>query len=93
MEINFKNEVKKDLYKSKAMASFSRYENGNIYYNVHVLEKLYIFPISVIEKNDEGEIKLSEDLGTTKFHSGIKGSELIRWILKAIDNETFIESY
>ena len=34
---------------------------------------------------------LSEDLGETSFGSKVKGSELIRWISKAIDNDEFIK--
>jgi hypothetical protein len=34
---------------------------------------------------------LSGDLGTTDFRSEIKGSELSRWIAKAIDQNEFIK--
>jgi hypothetical protein len=34
---------------------------------------------------------LSEDLGITPFYADIRGSELIRWIQKAIKNEQFIK--
>jgi len=36
-------------------------------------------------------IVLSSDLGTTNFNAEIRGSELARWITKAIKNETFIK--
>lgn len=36
-------------------------------------------------------IKLSDDLGNTDFNRDIKGSELIRWITKAIDNGNFVK--
>ena len=97
-------EMKKDLIKSKAMAKFSHYIAGNLYYNVEVFGEIYQFPISTIEKNmryelatDGGdeiefeEITLSEDLGTTRFEAEIRGSELSRWISKAIKNESFIK--
>jgi hypothetical protein len=101
------NEVKKDLYKSKNMASFSHYVSGNLYYNIIVFEELYQFPIATIEEiiesvsMDMGDynttrsiktgIKLSEDLGTTTFEAKMKGSELNRWISKAIDKGEFIK--
>ena len=34
---------------------------------------------------------LSEDLGITPFGAEVRGSELIRWIQKAIKNESFIK--
>ena len=89
-----KNEVKKDLYKSKNMASFSHYVGGNLYYNIIVLGELYQFPIATVEEREVifdsvPSIKLSEDLGTTEFGALIKGSELNRWISKAIDKDEF----
>jgi hypothetical protein len=36
-------------------------------------------------------IKLAEDLGVTKFNNEIKGSDLYRWISRAIDNNEFIQ--
>lgn len=36
-------------------------------------------------------LSLSEDLGITSFDAEIKGSELSRWIQKAIKNEQFIK--
>ena len=92
------NEVKKDLYKSKNMAKFNYYAYGKLYYNVVIDGSLYEFPISTVTLNQkrlsEGTVfgyELSEDLGTTKFHSEIKGSELNRWISKAIDAGEFIK--
>jgi hypothetical protein len=94
-----KNEIKKDLYKSKNMAQFSHYVGGNLYYNIIVLDELYQFPIATVEKDlihestmrEIESIKLSEDLGTTEFGALIKGSELNRWISKAIDKGEFIK--
>jgi hypothetical protein len=79
------NDVKKDLYKSKNMAKFSHYVSGNLYYQVELADDgIYQFPISTYEYPN-----LSEDLGTTVFSDEIRGSELIRWISKAIDNNEF----
>jgi hypothetical protein len=92
-------EIKKDLYKSKNLAFFSHYVAGNLYYNIVVMDELYQFPISTVDRIKYGDeetaymdtYNLSEDLGTTEFSSEIRGSELIRWIIKAIKNETFIK--
>ena len=97
-------EIKKDLMKSKNMANFSHYCHGNLYYNIVVMEELYQFPISTVEEgptfNDDESglsmheietVVLSSDLGTTNFNAEIRGSELARWITKAIKNETFIK--
>ena len=90
-----KNEVKKELYKSKAMAKFSHYVSGNLYYTVELVDGTYQFPIATVDV-DESIIhvpayQLSSDLGTTSFYAEIKGSELSRWISKAIDKEEFIK--
>jgi hypothetical protein len=90
-----KNEVKKDLFKSKAMAKFSHYISGSLYYTIEVLGDVYQFPISTVDTYsgdfDIEMMTLSEDLGTTRFESEIKGSELSRWIAKAIDQNEFIK--
>ena len=80
------NDVKKDLYKSKVNAKFSHYIAGNLYYNIEVLGNVYEFPISTYSYPN-----LSEDLGTTKFDSEMKGSELNRWIQKSIEKNEFIK--
>ena len=94
------NEVKKDLYKSKNMAKLSHYVSGNLYYNVQLEDGIYQFPISTIEEKWDGtyvdgneniSINLSSDLGTTTFESEMKGSDLNRWISKAIDKGEFIK--
>jgi len=93
-----KNEVKKDLYKSKNMAKLSHYVSGNLYYNVELTDGTYQFPISTVEEIPNGLVggrlnvfNLSEDLGTTTFESEMKGSDLNRWISKAIDKGEFIK--
>jgi hypothetical protein len=92
------NEIKKDLYKSKAMAKLSHYVSGNLYYTVELADGVYQFPIATVEvgncgfdnKGDEVlEIRLSSDLGTTTFESEMKGSDLNRWISKAVSNGEF----
>jgi hypothetical protein len=93
-----KNEIKKDLYKSKNMAKFSHYVSGNLYYTVKLTDGIYQFPIATVEGYNADingdkyyEIKLSEDLGTTTFEKEMKGSDLNRWISRAIDRDEFIK--
>lgn len=102
-----KNEVKKDLYKSKNKAKLSHYVSGNLYYNVELTDGTYQFPIPTVEDKKEvipvdmgdyttgktikNGIQLSEDLGTTTFESKMKGSDLNRWISKAIDKGEFVK--
>lgn len=95
-----KNKVKIELYKSKTMAKFSHYVSGNLYYTVELEQGTYQFPMATVENKiesvaeDENEfdyIDLSSDLGTTSFYNEMKGSELNRWIGKALDNDEFIK--
>lgn len=99
------NDIKKDLYKSKAMAKFSHYVSGNLYYTVELSDGVYQFPIATVETSlehihpenqgvydDEPTIEtlqLSSDLGTTTFEVEMKGSDLNRWIAKAVSNGEF----
>lgn len=98
------NTVKKDLYKSKAMAKLSHYVGGSIYYTVELADGTYQFPMSTVEDKrfyypsedggDELEFEyteLSEDLGTTPFYAEMKGSDLNRWIAKAIKAGEFVK--
>ena len=93
------NEIKKELYKSKAMAKLSHYVSGNLYYTVELNDGTYQFPISTVEEYyaDEDIIKmevltkLSEDLGTSTFEAEMKGSDLNRWIAKAVSKGEFIK--
>lgn len=90
-----KNKVKIELYKSKVMAKFSHYVSGNLYYTVQMEDGKYQFPIETVdgseEYDSEGSVRLSADLGTTPFNAEMKGSELNRWIGKAISKEEFIK--
>lgn len=97
-----KTEIQKELFRSKAIAKFSHYNEGRLFYNVQLESGLHQFPISVIERVNlplEGEditvsaIVLSSDLGTTSFQNEIKASELNRWIGKAIDKNQFINIF
>lgn len=86
--------MKKELYKSKAMAKFSHYVSGNIYYTVELESGTYQFPIATVEENVDDfykSLKLSSDLGTTTFSVEMKGSELSRWIAKAIKSGEFVK--
>ncbi len=94
------NEVKKDLYKSKNMAKLSHYVSGNLYYTVELADGTYQFPIATVEEveievTENGHTaevtQLSSDLGTTTFEAEMKGSDLNRWISKAIDKGEFIK--
>ena len=49
------NDVKKELYKSKAMAKLSHYVGGSIYYTVELSDGTYRFPMSTTE-----EVKLAD---------------------------------
>jgi len=44
-----KNELKKELMKTKVMAEFSHYCAGNLYYKFWTSEATYQFPIATIE--------------------------------------------
>lgn len=93
-----KNEIKKDLYKSKNKAKFSHYVSGNLYYTIDVLDGTYQFPITTVDDVTlqtgieplPPVFALSADLGTTTFFNEMRGSELNRWISKAVDNNEFI---
>jgi len=98
------NTVKKSLYKSKVMAKFSHYVSGSIYYKVDLEDGTYQFPMSTTEEGptfntDESglsmykveTIRLSSDLGTTPFYAEMKGSDLNRWIAKAIKAGEFVK--
>jgi len=99
-----KNEITKELIKSRVMAKFSHYLKGNLYYTVELVSGTYQFPIPTVEEgptfNDDESglsmyetetVVLSADLGTTSFYNEMRGSELNRWVLKAIDSEEFIK--
>ena len=82
-----KNELKKELMKTKVAAVFSHYCAGNLYYKVWTTEGTYQFPIATTEVIgfNYPMLQLSTDLGTTAFNAEEKASMLWRWIDKAID--------
>lgn len=99
-----KNEIKKDLYKSKNLATFSHYSFGKLFYTFDALGATFMFPIHVTEKitktvesniGVDVEIKnamqFSADLGETNFGQSIKASDLNRWIAKAIDADELVK--
>jgi hypothetical protein len=58
------NEIKKDLYKSKADAVFMYYSAGNLYYSVPLADGTYKFPISTVEEIKESKVvKISIEEG------------------------------
>jgi len=78
-------------------AKFSHYKEGNLFYTFEagVVEKYkYEFPIAIVETDymspeNEGEdeiqiIKLSTDVGETRFENSYKTITLMRYIRKAI---------
>jgi hypothetical protein len=103
MEKILANEIKKDLYKSKAMAKFSHYCSGQLFYSFEALGETYMFPINVTEKRtrtfniDSIDVEchnvteLSADLGHTNFSAEIKASDLNRWIAKAIESNELVK--
>jgi hypothetical protein len=88
-------EVQKELMAKKVEANFSHYTAGNLYYTVGLVDSVpmgtYQFPIRTVEPEfGLSTFILSEDLGTTTFSKQMKGSELNRWIKKAIENGDFV---
>ena len=45
-----KNEIKKDLYKSKNLATFSHYSFGKLFYTFDALGATFMFPIYIVEE-------------------------------------------
>jgi hypothetical protein len=101
------NEVKKDLYKSKAVAKLSHYDGdtGQLVYIVELFGIPHQFPLKVYEYVDEEvevkldanqgivtvtKMRLADDLRGAKFAPEIKGSNLNRWIVKAIENSELV---
>ena len=80
MDITIKDAVRDTL------AKFTHACAGVLYYkvtvNVEGKEGEYQFPIDMNDK---------EDVGTTSFVSEYRGITLMRYIRKAIENETFIK--
>jgi len=93
--------VKKELYKSKVMANFSRVENGVLYYTVQLESGLYEIPLRLEEEKiitiNDGEDVLASftitrptpDMKGASFGPEVKGSDLNRWIAKAMKTDDF----
>lgn len=96
-------EVKKELYKTKVNAKFSHFENNNMYYTLELAEGKFIFPIATAVKKtikviEDDEViasfeieKATADTKGATFGPEVKGSELNRWIEKAIKNDDFVK--
>ena len=83
--------LKKLVLDRENIAKFSHYIAGNLYYEITVDDGTYQFPIETIEKNEDETISLSSDLGTTEFEAEYKAATMMRYIRKAIKNETLIK--
>ena len=83
-----KNEVKKDLYRSKEIAKFAYYDGdlGKMCYILNIFGTPHMISINVFE--DGG---LANDMKGAKFSSEMKGSDLNRWIMKAIDADDIMK--
>jgi len=64
-----KNEIKKALYKTKPLASFTKIKNGNAYYVASIEDEAIFFEIPV------------NDMGDAEFLMLMDAKLLIRWIL------------
>jgi len=67
------------------IAKFNCYKEGRLYYEVYVDGKpIYLFPINIEDKTD---------IGNAAFGVEYKAITLMRYIRKAIENETLIKYY
>lgn len=64
-----------------------------ISYNYDDAEPLYVYDNEEEEYVEATCKELSSDLGTTTFSAEIRGSELSRWIEKAINSDDFFKVY
>lgn len=71
----------KDIMKSPNPAKFSHAIAGVLYYKIEVDDKVVMFPIDMNNK---------EDVGTATFEAEYKPLTLMRYIRKAIDNDSLI---
>lgn len=67
---------------SGTTAKFSHAIAGVLYYNLYVKEDVYQFSIDMNDK---------ADVGTTTFLNEYRGITLMRYIRKAIENETLVK--
>lgn len=71
----------KEIVKSPNPARFSHAIAGVLYYKIEVDDKVVMFPIDMNNK---------EDVGTATFEAEYKPLTLMRYIRKAIDNDSLI---
>lgn len=99
--------LKKLVMNRDNVAKLSHYTAGSLYYTIEIEDGIYQFPVETTEKRkikvtEEGKdstsvlfefeiTKLSSDLGTTNFDNEIKAATMMRYIRKAIDNETLVK--
>lgn len=86
-------DVKKELYKTGVIAEFQHYCEGFLVYNVVIRNHLWQFKIAVVEwtfENDVRTMRLSSDLGHTVFGEDCPAKHLIRWIDRAITDDTIM---
>jgi len=83
--------LKKLVMNRENVAAMSHYTAGNLYYTITIEDGVYQFPVETVEENTDGTISLSSDLGTISFDAEIKAATMMRYIRKAIKNETLIK--
>lgn len=83
--------LKKLVTNRENVAVLSHYASGSLYYDIKVEDGIYQFPVETVEIDENNIISLSSDLGTTPFQSEIKALTMMRYIRKAIKNETLIK--
>jgi hypothetical protein len=64
------------------VVKFNHANEGILYYNIEFKGSVYQFPIDMNDK---------EDVGTGVFHFTEKAIFLMRWIRRAIENESLIQ--
>jgi hypothetical protein len=67
---------------TNSTAKFSHAIAGVLYYNLFVNDDVYQFSIDMNDK---------DDVGTTTFVNEYRGITLMRYIRKAIENESFVK--
>ncbi len=98
-------QVQKYLLKNKTMAKFDRFDDGKLFYNIDFEDGYYQFPIDLVEDvfvsggtNDFGDElggfrqALKSDVKGAAFVIDMRGSELFRWIKKAIDKGNMMKT-
>lgn len=89
-----KTDIQKDLYKTKVDATFDRFDNGKLYYNVEIMGEPYQFPINTLEKNVSDTTFvyiIATDIKGAAFRTQMPARELFRWIAKAVDSNDLIK--